>query len=94
MRIAVVILALTGIAVALVGLRRQELRYRQEFQRLEMRRRAIRPEIWRHEARIRRQVAVEEVRRRAWAMGVEWVPRGDAQYQVVRRPDEEGASAP
>ncbi|MBS3734978.1 MAG: hypothetical protein KGY99_08620 [Phycisphaerae bacterium] len=81
MRIAVIILALTSIAVGLVTLRGRELRYRHQAQQLEMRRRALRPAIWRHEARIRRLVAAEAVNNRAVAMGL--YRQGDRRRPLV-----------
>ncbi|MFW6132427.1 MAG: hypothetical protein ACOC8F_00920 [Planctomycetota bacterium] len=88
MRIAVVILSLTVIAVALVTLRGRELRYRHQTQQLEMRRRSLRPEIWRREARIRRLVAAEAVRRRAVAMGLRWRPRGERDTPLAYHPEQ------
>jgi hypothetical protein len=86
MRIALIILGLTVIAVGLVHLRRQEVLVRHEIQRLESEHARTRREVWRREVELAKTFSPEEIRRRAKAMALEMTGDGQSLLPSESRP--------
>lgn len=70
-RMLLIVVALCGIAVGLVQLRRTETAVRHDIQRLELRRVAVRRSLWDQQVRLNVRTAPSEVRRRAERMALD-----------------------
>lgn len=89
MRMGLVILLLTGMAVALVHIRRAEVSTRHEIQRLRMRQVTLRRRLWDQQIRVSVLTSPHEVRERVKRMKLKLVRPG-AQGEPVAgaQPDE------
>lgn len=77
MRMGLVILLLTGMAVALVHIRRAEVSTRHEIQRLRMRQVALRRKLWDQQIHVSVLTSPQEVRKRVERMKLKLVRPGE-----------------
>jgi hypothetical protein len=91
MRLAIIIVALTAIAVTLIHLRRGELAMACETQRLQMEQVTLRRTMWDQQVRLGRLLAPPEVKRRSEEMALDMVVPNPTQKRMVtgiaRSPD-------
>jgi hypothetical protein len=87
MRMALVIAVLAAVAVAVVHLRREEVRARHEIQRLHVRHIVLYRRLWAQEVDLARLTAPERVRWRVRQMPLYMIEKPRVPEQViVRRP--------
>lgn len=83
MRLAIIIISLTAIAVALIHMRRAELSMNCETQRLQMEQVTLRRTVWDQQVRLGRLLAPSEVKRRSEEMALDLVVPDSTQKRMA-----------
>lgn len=83
MRLAIIIVALTAIAVTLIHMRRAELSMNCEMQRLQLEQVSLRRTLWDQQVRLGKVLAPPEVKRRSDEMALDLVVPDPAQKRLA-----------